>query len=125
MGTELVVGARGEGGGAATGLYAGCCQGGLGDLRSAPSVKGGPRARGGVATASPAAVAAAAVRRRSHGGGAAKVAARTGWPLSAAPPCHSSGATMTPRSRRAERPCARAAAPTGGPVDRRHSRCLR
>ena len=51
----------GEGG---TGLYAGCCRGGLGNLRSAPSVKGGPRARGDVATASLAAVASAAVRRR-------------------------------------------------------------
>jgi len=66
METEVVMAARGEGGGGGTKfrLYSSCCQGGLGDLRSAPPVKGEPRARGGVATASPAAVAAAAVRRR-------------------------------------------------------------
>jgi len=64
MRTKVVVGARGEGRGGGNGLYAGCRQGGLGDLRSAPPVEGGPRARGGVATASPAAIAAAAERRR-------------------------------------------------------------
>jgi len=56
--------AWGAGGGGGTRMYAGCCQGGLGNMRSAPPVKGGPKARGGVAAASPAAVAAGAVRRR-------------------------------------------------------------